>query len=634
MDEKTQTLEDGKKVLQQYMLQAAEFLGFNGPLPTIIIESLPTQKIKDFPGLGTFHFPSVIPGYEHNVILVFEDWLIDQVKFFRPAILRSVISYFTYGFKYFFETGYGIESYPLNREGILVSLAIQNLEGVPFIEHPFISKTEITDCIKKYKGIETAFHQSISVTGRKSYGLHLSSSSRDKILSEYNSMHNRVPISNIPDFEKGTKENPFEDIDEACEYLRKLEEEVAAKDQFLNSSFLNDKFCIGFSVSPEAEDIFGDADMAPYEIPWASMFTAHKPTRIPRNSFVVSQLMAEAFMKPKFALKPNLSGRKFLYRGQNEEYIDNETKLPSCCANAYRGDADTNPFSYRIKAYHMVSLIERHPLALQLGIKGVKIFNEPFYFQLNRLGLTQHYYNKSKFLDLTSDLEVARFFACGKYDDKSDNYKPFVDTSKLGIIYVYELNMPGAFHPYQTEKGLVHLSSIGKQYVFMRSGMQSGFLLDMPKGLHLHELKNVRRFYFRHKPEKSQEIVKKADNGKVYFPEDDLSRYWKKLRVADNREFTICQNTRDLYMKLHPTEFKTRGELAKRLKAEGFNLSKEEAPEFPYDILQDYYKDIQNGGWERFCSDIHFYGTEGIFMKRALLQLPRNPAYRAAFYKN
>ena len=82
----------------------------------------------------------------------------------------------------------------------------------------------------------------------------------------------------------------------------------------------------------------------------------------------------------------------------------------------------------------MACLVSRHPLVDTLGIKGVKIFNEPYRFQLNRVGLTQYYYNKSSFLDLTSDIDVAKFFATCDYDNTIDSYKPHAPNGKFTFM--------------------------------------------------------------------------------------------------------------------------------------------------------------------------------------------------------
>lgn len=38
--------------------------------------------------------------------------------------------------------------------------------------------------------------------------------------------------------------------------------------------------------------------------------------------------------------------------------------------------------------------------------------------------------------------------------------------------------------------------------------------------------------------------------------------------------------------------------------------------------------------WEDFCSNVHFYGPEGMLLKKHLLNLPDDPRYRWAFYRD
>lgn len=111
---------------------------------------------------------------------------------------------------------------------------------------------------------------------------------------------------------------------------------------------------------------------------------------------------------------------------------------------------------------------------MQLFEQGIDLWHDIFRFEVNYGGLAQHYYNKTSFLDLTSDIDTAMFFAVTDYH--FDEYTPHTDTSSLGVMYYYELAEPGAFSLQKQQ----HLSTIGKQ-PFMRSGNQHGFLLKWRK---------------------------------------------------------------------------------------------------------------------------------------------------------
>ena len=48
-------------------------------------------------------------------------------------------------------------------------------------------------------------------------------------------------------------------------------------------------------------------------------------------------------------------------------------------------------------------------------------------------------------------------------------------------------------------------------------------------------------------------------------------------------------------------------------------------------MSQDYFADVKNGIWERYCASIHFPCREGENLKEELLALPKNEHYRQFF---
>ncbi len=87
-----------------------------------------------------------------------------------------------------------------------------------------------------------------------------------------------------------------------------------------------------------------------------------------------------------------------------------------------------------------------------------------------------------------------------------------------------------------------------------------------------------------------------------------------------------------MYLKFHPTEFRSIEELNQALIASGFKIGRNEWPEFPQEILNDYYANAPKL-WAEFCSDIYFLGSDGFFMKKSLENLIDKPEYRKSFYK-
>lgn len=551
--------------------------------------------------------------------------------------MRLEAYYHAYGFHIFHTQSRIIKPIPYDSDALAFSYGLILLNGIPASPPPSITKNQVLNQLSYFTNKRYSFITAQSSDGHKVLCLSLSEDENKKVIMQFEN-YARISQSRKLDINRGTEEHPFENIDEAIEYIESCERDAVEHDEFLNSQFNKDiyRYDIGALISSGCMNFTGL-----FKISWASAFTAHTNNSFPKNAFIVTQLtpsnndwewlQEDAPRRrgiPLFALKPNLSKRRFLFRGQNEEFKDKRTSLPICRPNLYRPDVEENLLPHRIKAYEMACLVTRHPLVQQLGIKGVTIFNEPFRFQLNLLGLAQHYYNKTSFLDLTSDIQVAKFFACCKYDWNNDSYIPYHSDQKLGILYIYDMRLPYEFKSSE----LPQLSSIGKQYVFLRSAMQSGFLLNMPEGVDLHMLPNVYRIYFKHNQAISKDIAQKTAYGDMYFPKDALSMYWKKMYKAPNSDYSISLKARKMYLTLHPADFSSRNELDKALTHEGFRLGTNRWPEFPQTILDDYYANAEEL-WAKFCSDIYFLGFEGFFMKKALEELILNDRYKDAFFK-
>lgn len=570
------------------------------------------------------YYPPMVPVYEDKKLLVKKQWAHDIVYDMLPTVMRSMAYYYAYGFYHYNNTGDKIEPYPHNMDAVHFAYGLCLLNGVP-VSNPIIDNNQVCSLLKKFTGRDYIIKAGMSADGNSLPILTLSDKENERIKRRLEYFA-EVSMKRKLDIRFGTEDHPFENIDEAIKYIQFLEEEAVNEDLFLNSELIKSPYRYDFGVAYDGHCLKG---MGLFKIPWASAFTAHVHNGFDSKSFVVTQLTEtnddwrwligkqnEPSFIPLFALKPNLAGRRFLFRGQTEEYKIPNTDIPTCKPNAYRPDVEKNPLPHRIKAYEMACLVSRHPLVDKLGVKGVRIFNEPFRFQLNRLGLTQHYYNKSSFLDLTSDIDVAKFFATCDYDSATDSYKPHITDGKLGILYVYDMRLPGEFQ----STSLPQLSTIGKQYVFLRSAMQSGFLLNMPPNLNLHDLKNVYRIYFRHNDQISNDVVRNSDYGEKYFPKDALSMHWKDLRNAPNSDFSISIKAREMYVLNHSNEVQSVEQLDELLVKEGFKLGDNLWPEFPDYILQDYQNNAERL-WSEFCADINFLGTEGRFMKRALEQI-------------
>ncbi len=427
-----------------------------------------------------------------------------------------------------------------------------------------------------------------------------------KYASQYYTQPPKSTVRVIDPSEKGTEENPFDDVNEAFDYIRKLEDEAYSNDALLKEIAL--------------QQYFYDLNFRQFRVPWASSYVSfYQNQDIPSDGFIVNQNQVHPNGKFHFTLKPNLQGKKFLYRGQSKDYPK------PCTPNLFRDEAKAYFLDDLIWSQEMELLMMSHPL-VRLLEQGVEIMHDHFSFLMNLAGLAQHYYHKTRYLDLTSDVDAAKFFATTNYNGKTDEYKPVHDTDKLGMIYCYELQMPGAFARHEG----YDLSVIGKQ-VFMRSGAQHGFLLGMDKGMDFKKMPQVKKFYFRHVPTISDEIFIQSDHGKKYFGVDILEEAWKteyKQRLDNN---IVSSDT----VKLNVTrnEGETYDSICQKLKKRNITVDASYHPSFAPDLLEKYYQSIKDGWWEEFCSDIYFYGGDAALYKDCLMRIPERAEYKWAFLK-
>lgn len=408
---------------------------------------------------------------------------------------------------------------------------------------------------------------------------------------------------------KGSLDDPFDDVYDAIKYLRQAEEKAYDKD-----SLLNDIANIPY---------FYDQNQGMFRISWASSYVAEQRNDFPPNSFIMSQMAPMDPTRPNefyFCLKPNLYKHKFLYRGQSDYYPGKP-----CVPNLFR-DKEHNKESYYLDflifSQEMEILINSFPI-VQLLDQGIELLRDKFKIRMHYSGLAQHYYNKSVFLDFTSDIDVMKFFATTDYDRKLDEYIPCIDESKIGVIYYYELRFPDAF---QEHRGYA-LKNIGKQ-VFSRSGLQSGFLLQMDKGIDLkRDIPEVKAVYFRQDAKISNEIFKESHRGQDYFPEDLLQHAWQDRFKKRFEDRVVSRKAVQLNVSRNPGE--TEETITKKLQDRGISVDDYE-PRFSEEELDNFYSNIREW-WYNFCSDIHFADAEDEVYRQLMKDAIDDPKYAWAF---
>lgn len=576
--------------------------------------------------------------YEGRTLYLNKDYVRSMVEDKKPTLLRSTIASYVYRYRNFKDTGAKIlNPRDIHCEAYGVILAL--LKGTPMAANLidyFIGKERIQSEIKKWLNLDTKFGR----TQNRCYKLALSGESKSKLDNILTSAkQNTAHLDKYGINGKGTKDNPFENINEAFDALLAEEKKAISDDPYQNSPLIKSQYPLVVQT-----DITGNQNQYSFHVAWALPQVAHRINPFPENHFIFSgvanpyqsemnRLKIFEASNPipceRMSLKPNLKNRKFLFRGQNEDYKG------ICTPNLHRKGTIFSIQDHLMNIETQCA-IANHPFSRLFGIEGVEIFNEKFRMQLNLKGLSQHYYSKTSCLDLTSDIDTAKFFAvCTTKDgDTYEVYNP-KNPNEPGVIYYYEMQLPNAFQWYSP--GYM-LSPIGKQYIFGRSSQQHGFLLDIPRGHDFMESRFSRAIYFKHDPQISQEIFEKAKKGLKYFPKNDhLMTFWKNLNAKWNSEetHTISQKTFEYHYFLDYQDCgriknpaKDKDTVMKELATKGIFVGENKWPLFHKDAIKEFLNDMESEWWEEFCEDVHFMGDEGVFMKRALLEVPKTKEYQ------
>ncbi len=240
----------------------------------------------------------------------------------------------------------------------------------------------------------------------------------------------------------------------------------------------------------------------------------------------VNALHAMGNIDGKVVLKSGLEMTFQQYRGQIKEHT-------VCNANLYR-TLDTNEIFLQIcRTIAFEKLLDKHPYIKLL--KTIKFQNSELY--INNTAIAQHYELQTPYLDLTGNFDVASFFATSKFDNITNEYKPYYDSIEPGIIYIY--NELAHF----TNEDDIKFEYLGWQGL-PRPEEQKGSIYHLQSNEDFSKIGGVRKHYFKHSISISKKIWNTYNKGKTLFPDDtaaDLANECKKLLSFTNSEINIAK---------------------------------------------------------------------------------------------
>jgi hypothetical protein len=141
--------------------------------------------------------------------------------------------------------------------------------------------------------------------------------------------------------------------------------------------------------------------------------------------------------------------------------------------------------------------------------------------------LAQHYGLETMWLDITSDFEVALFFACCKFDSYCNWWKPldkidFIknNDTKFGVIFRRSASLPNSFIFHDPK--YLQVLPIGFQ-PFMRCHMQYSYAIKMDEPSCLQDDESFEALRFKHSEKLCNQIYERMDRGKKIYPHEGLN---------------------------------------------------------------------------------------------------------------
>lgn len=516
--------------------------------------------------------------------------------------------------------------YEKDQDSFIFAMALEIIKGLPQVDVPVddnmikafgFNPNDRNAAIRMLRdefGIDCCIKQAIDITKTKTIVVTLTKQEYQRRESELQKLRddcNKRPLAKVEEGEPGSKSTPFANVDEAAAYILRIEKERLDSDQYRETI--------------AKEQFHFDYGHGFFRISWASSNVGYYPLHgAAYPCFVVNQLSQRSghyHEMPRFSIKPSLAHNKFLFRGQSE-FFD------PCVPNIFRDKKKVAEHQYVddvIQINELEVLLRQHPL-VKLFEQGFYLLHEFFRFRVDYEGLSQHYYNHTPLLDLTSDIEVAKFFAVTWFDMNNDCYQKYTG-NELGVLYYYDL----AADAFTYRPGRDYLvETIGKQ-PFMRSGNQSGFLIRLDDTMDFNTLPEVRYVFFRHDNDITNRIFAESENGNKYMPHEMLRTHWYK-RMSDKKAMKEI-STEALKLNFENNKDVSHRSIIKKLQSKGFHISNKNIPSFTKEELDIYYAGALDF-WKEFCSNVHIYSPEGALLHKHLENLPKDPRYRWAFYKH
>lgn len=277
----------------------------------------------------------------------------------------------------------------------------------------------------------------------------------------------------------------------------------------------------------------------------------------------------------------------FLFRGQSQEYVP---CFPTLYRQTPRPLTESEIFVWRMRLILFRDLLDSHPI--------VAHFFKKHNFRIDYEGLAQHYGLSTSVLDLTSNLDIALFFAMTWYDSMSECYHEFDDgKDRVGILYVFCPVRDNEPTPaYIGEYLQSNITPIGLQ-PFLRPARQKGYAIHIQPG------KSTKSWAYRFKfsCDDSKAIFEKFHSGKDLWIDDPLADKAREIKEINNFSFEIFDRT---YKEFRPKGY-SKTKLKKELAKQGITLMKRvRSPKFSQEECMTFISEWNDHAGKEFCDTI------------------------------
>ncbi len=215
----------------------------------------------------------------------------------------------------------------------------------------------------------------------------------------------------------------------------------------------------------------------------------------------------------------------YMYRGQTRDH-------GTCTPTLTRLKTPEKQLLALCQRIAFEDAIGEHPL-VQLA-ERTQFLNNQLY--VDREGLAQHYGLATDMLDITSNFDIATFFATCNWNENLRQFEPFSDMNVHGVIYRICPVFLDIASQQDSSDDFLHI--VGWQ-PFPRPELQRAFAVKLRPGQDFSNINGVEIFRFSHDVVTSHSIWEAFDQGRVLFPTDAAAEL--SIRAKSLFSFTAVQ---------------------------------------------------------------------------------------------